>query len=64
MKPSELRQLTDEELAARVRELRDNLFNVNIKHSTGQLEDSAGVKNARRQLARALTIEAQRSRAQ
>ncbi len=56
MKASELRQLKQDELAAKVREMRDTLFNLKIKHATGQLEDSASVRNARRDLARALGI--------
>ena len=46
MKAADLRQLTDEELTAKVRELRDVLFNVKVKFSTGQLEDTASVRNA------------------
>jgi large subunit ribosomal protein L29 len=64
MKSAELRRLQDDELSARVLELRDALFNLKIKHATGQLEDSASVPRARRDLARALTVEAERSRAQ
>ena len=64
MKPEQLRQLTDPELADRVREFRENLFNLKIKHSTGQLEDNASVRQARRNLARALTVSAEREKAQ
>ncbi len=60
----ELRQLTDEELVARLRDLRDALFNLKIKHATGQLENSASVRSARRDLARAITVTAERRAAQ
>ena len=60
----ELRQLTDEELVARLRDLRDALFNLKIKHATGQLENSASVRSARRDLARAITVAAERRAAQ
>jgi large subunit ribosomal protein L29 len=63
MKPAELRQLQDDELGAKLDELRDNLFNLRIKHATGQLEDSASVRVARRELARAMTIVSERGRA-
>ncbi len=63
MKPAELRQLQDDELEARLDEFRNNLFNLRIKHATGQLEDSASVRVARRELARALTISSERGRA-
>ena len=60
MKAAEMRQLTDDELQARVRELRDGLFNLRIKHTTGQLEDTASIRAARRDLARALSVASQR----
>ncbi|MCP4003798.1 MAG: 50S ribosomal protein L29 [bacterium] len=59
MKSSDLRKLTPEELKDRVREDRDHLFSLQIKHATGQLENSAGIREARRNLARVLTIEKQ-----
>ena len=62
MKPTELRQLQDDELAAKLEEFRDNLFNLRIKHATGQLEDSASVRVARREMARAMTILSERGR--
>ena len=60
MKAVDLRQLTDDELEARVLELRDNLFNLKIKHRTGQLEDNTSDRSSRRDLARALTVSSQR----
>jgi len=60
MKPSDLRKLSDAELADRVREMRDQLFDLRIKHATQQLEKSAGLRQARRDLARALTVQAER----
>lgn len=64
MKSDQLRQLTDPELEDRIRESREGLFNLKIKHATGQLEDSASVRHARRDLARALTVSAQRRKSQ
>ena len=64
MKASQIRQLTDAELVARLRELREGLFNLKIKLATGQLEDHASVRAAKRDLARALTIHEERRRAQ
>ena len=61
MKASDLRALTDDELNARVREARDHLFNLRVKHTTGQLEDAASLRAARRELARALTVSRERS---
>jgi large subunit ribosomal protein L29 len=56
MNALELRRLDREELAARVRELRDEVFNVRIKHATGQLETTSRIRAQKRELARALTV--------
>ncbi len=63
MKATELRQLQDDELAAKLNELQDAMFNLKIRHATGQLEDSASVRVARRDLARVLTVVSERRRA-
>ena len=63
MKSSDLRGLTAEELDARVREARAALFDKKVKHATGQLEDTAALRRARKDLARAATIQRERSRA-
>jgi large subunit ribosomal protein L29 len=60
MKSADLRKLTDDELADRVRDARDQLFKLRIKHSTQQLENTAGLRRAKKDLARALTIAAER----
>lgn len=62
MKPSDLRGLTPEELDARVNDTRAELFDKTVKHATGQLENTAQLRVARRDLARALTIQRERSR--
>ncbi len=63
MKAPDFRKLTDEELESRVVESRENLFEARLKLSTGQLENTARVRTARRDLARALTVRKERSRA-
>ena len=62
MKVADVRKLDDAELEARVQEARDHLFNLKIKHATGQLENSASVSAARRDLARALSVRTERGR--
>ncbi len=57
MKSADLRQLTDDELSARIRQLREQLFGNGIKQATGQLENTAGLRITRRDLARALTVQ-------
>jgi large subunit ribosomal protein L29 len=56
VKASELRELELEELVQKVREARDEFFNVRVKHATGQLEDTAKLKWLRRDVARAETV--------
>lgn len=56
MKASDLRDLSVDELVAKTRELRDELFNARVKHSTGQLENRAKLASLRRDVARAETV--------
>jgi large subunit ribosomal protein L29 len=56
MNPSELRELSVDELQAKSTELRGELFNMKVKHSTGQLEDTARLAHLRRDVARVETI--------
>ncbi len=61
MKADDLRQLTFDELNARIRQLREELFGSGIKHATGQLENTAGLGFTRRDLARALTVQREKA---
>ncbi len=61
MKAGDLRQLTFDELNARIRQLREELFGNGIKHATGQLENTAGLMMTRRDLARALTVQREKA---
>jgi len=56
MKPQDLRKLQADELDARIRELRGSLFDLKVKHATGQLENTANMRAARRDLARVMTL--------
>jgi large subunit ribosomal protein L29 len=56
MKAREIRELTLEELAVKSRELRGNLFNAQVKRSTGQLENTAKLEQLRRDIARVETV--------
>jgi large subunit ribosomal protein L29 len=63
MKASELRELSVDELQAKSNELRGELFNLKVKHSTGQLEDTARLAHLRRDVARCETILRERQEA-
>jgi large subunit ribosomal protein L29 len=56
MKPMEIRELTTDDLRARVQDLDDQLFRLRIQKSMGQLEAPAKVRQVRRDLARMKTI--------
>jgi large subunit ribosomal protein L29 len=56
MTAKELRDLTDEELAEHVRTQRREVFGLRFQLATGELENTAGVTTAKRDLARALTV--------
>ena len=60
MTPADLRKLSDAELESRVRDMRDQVFDLRIKLATQQLEKNATIRQARRDLARALTVQAER----
>ncbi len=58
--PTELRALDDSELLQRVDEARRELFGLRFRHATGELENTAALRNAKRELARVLTVARQR----
>jgi large subunit ribosomal protein L29 len=57
---TELRALPDNELLDRVDEARRELFGLRFRHATGELENTAALHAAKRELARVLTIARQR----
>jgi len=63
MKIREVRQLTDEELAAELARLRRHLFDVRSQAVTEKLEDPTLITKARRDIARILTIQKERESA-
>jgi large subunit ribosomal protein L29 len=52
----ELRDLNDTELAHRLAEAKEELFNLRFQSATGQLESSARIPQLRRQVARVETL--------
>jgi large subunit ribosomal protein L29 len=56
MKATEVRELTVDDLRARVKDLEDQTFRLRIQKSMGQLEAPAKVREIRRDLARIKTI--------
>jgi large subunit ribosomal protein L29 len=52
----ELRELHDDELAARLREAKEELFNLRFQMATGQLDNNRRLRTVRHDIARIYTI--------
>ncbi len=56
MKASELKELNLDDLRAKLSEQRRTLFDLRFQMATGQLTNKAAVKEARKDIARILTV--------
>jgi ribosomal protein L29 len=63
LKLGELRRLTPPELAEREQSLRSSLLKGRIQHSQRQFPKTADLQSLRRNIARVLTVRAERGRA-
>jgi large subunit ribosomal protein L29 len=52
MKAKDLRELTAEELLKREKDLKEEVFNLRFRHSTGQLDNTSRMKLIRKDIAR------------
>jgi large subunit ribosomal protein L29 len=55
-KAAELRELDDEQLVTRLREAKEELFNLRFQNATGQLDNNRRLQVVRRDIARIYTI--------
>ena len=55
MKASELRNLSAEELTAKLKELKAELFNLRFQHAINQLDNPTRIKAVKKDIARVLT---------
>ena len=60
MKAAELRELTPDELVQRELELKRKLFNLRFQRASGELDNSADLKKTRKDIARVMTLLAER----
>jgi large subunit ribosomal protein L29 len=60
MKAGEVHNFDDPGIVEFVGNARKELFNLRFQHATGQLENTAGLKKAKRDLARGLTVARER----
>ena len=56
-KAKDINELTADELAATLRDLKQEALNLRLQRATGQLENPARIKQVRRQTARVLTAQ-------
>jgi large subunit ribosomal protein L29 len=62
MRAREVRELTDEEMQGKARELSEELFRLRLRRGTGQIEDAMRIRKIRRDIARVKTIQHERIR--
>lgn len=60
MKTKELHDLTVDELNNKLKELKEELFNLRFRHTIGQLENPASINTCKKNIARVKTILRQR----
>ena len=56
MKAQEIHNMTNEELAKKLGDLKEELFNLRFRHAIGQLENPAALKNCKKDIAKVKTI--------
>jgi large subunit ribosomal protein L29 len=56
MKAGELKDLTAEELLKKEKDLKEEMFNLRFQHSTGQLDNTARLKQVKKDIARIETV--------
>ena len=56
MKASEMRQMDNAALEAKVKELKAELFNLRFQLATGQLQNTMVIQGVKRDIARCMTV--------
>lgn len=56
MKVKEIRELTTEEIIAKIKESKEELFNLRFQQATGNLEKPSRIRDLRHQVARLKTV--------
>lgn len=60
MKIKDFKELSTDELATRRRELKEEMFNLNVQKESGQLDNPARIRLVRRAIARVETVLSER----
>ena len=64
MKPEDIRAKSEDELRDELRDLKKEAFNLRFQQASGQLENTARVRDVRRDIARVQTVLSERRSAQ
>ncbi len=56
MKTAEIRKMTAEQLEAKLKELKDELFHLRFQHSVNQLDNPNKIGEVKKDIARVMTI--------
>jgi large subunit ribosomal protein L29 len=57
----DIAEMKDDQLVHYIKDSREELFNLRFRHATGELENTSSIKEAKKALARGLTIASRRS---
>lgn len=60
MKATEIRNLSDQDLAQKLNDLKQELFNLRFQNATGQLENVHAIGEVKRDIARVKTVQRER----
>ncbi len=60
MKATDIRNMSDAELREHIATARRELFGLRFQHATGEIDNTAGLPRAKREVARALTVARER----
>ena len=63
MKAADIRQMTEDQVRDEIERLKKEQFNLRFQRATGQLENTARVRQVRRDIARLTTVVAENARA-
>ncbi|ADL06918.1 50S ribosomal protein L29 [Thermosediminibacter oceani] len=63
MKAKQIRELSDQELVQKLKDLKGELFNLRFQSATGQLDNPKRIREVRKTIARIKTILTERERA-
>lgn len=60
MKAKEIRELSVEEISKKLRDMREELLNLNVRKGAAQIDNTARIRQLRRDIARFETIKTQK----